>query len=66
MNDAGLDNHWLGARRPKDEMATEVLGVRFQRLLQRPLSGERDVCNGSFARRRAAFIFRTFAERAVF
>ena len=25
-------------------MATEVLGIRFQELLQRPLSGERDVC----------------------
>ena len=38
-------------------MATEVLGVRFQELLQRPLSGERNVCNGSFARRRAACRF---------
>ena len=38
-------------------MATEVLGVRFQELLQRPLSGERDICNGSFALRRAACRF---------
>ena len=34
-----------------------MLGVRFQELLQRPLSGERDVCNESFARRRAACRF---------
>ena len=57
MNYAGLDNHWLGARRPKDEMATEVLGVRFQELLQRPLSRERDVCDGSFPLRGAACPF---------
>jgi hypothetical protein len=41
----------------KDEMATEVLGVRFQELLQCPLSGERDVCNGWFALRRTACCF---------
>jgi len=38
-------------------MPTEVLGIHFQELLQRPLSGERDVCDGSFALRRAAYRF---------
>jgi hypothetical protein len=47
-------------------MASEVLGVRFQELLQRPLSESAMSATGRLRDVGPPAVFRTFAERAVF
>jgi hypothetical protein len=48
-------------------MASEVLGVRFQELLQRPLSESAAMsATGRLRDVGPPAVFRTFAERAVF